>query len=214
MAKGQLHSTGTICKAEIHCPIEDKGGQHFDSQEELIAHTVNRTGANPEELQDSLRSGVHLQEVVMMAKEGLFGSSISNSQISAPHWPGTVELDLKDKSALNEATDSRVRELSGRVIGYEADEFPVAGLKSWRAVTFNAEHDLQLSFMELDDGRKVAAVGYGPSAVEDERVWARWRRWDELLNEAELWNFASENEDYDHSKAEEILAVLRPAILD
>jgi len=120
---------------------------------------------------------------------------------------------MANKSALNEATDARVRELSGRVIGYEADEFPVAGLQSWQAVTFNAEHDLQLSFMELDDGRKVASVGYGPSAVEGEKGWARWRRWEDLLNEAELWNFASENEDYDHSKVEEILAVLRPVIL-
>jgi hypothetical protein len=94
MAKGQLHSTGTICKAEIRCPIEDKGGQHFNSQEELIAHTVNRTGANPAELQDSLRSGVHLQEVVLMAKEGVFGSSIPDSQTSVPRWPAKVEIDL------------------------------------------------------------------------------------------------------------------------
>lgn len=104
MAKGQLHSTGTICRAEIRCPIEDSGGQHFNSQEELIAHTVDRTGADPEEMRDSLKSGVHLQEVVQMAKEGVFGNAVPKSQTSAPRWPAKVEIDLS-------GTDENYRKL-------------------------------------------------------------------------------------------------------
>ena len=115
--------------------------------------------------------------------------------------------------AVTEATDFRVRNLSDRVIGYQADEYPIEGVERWQTVSFDAEHDLQLCFMELTDGRRVAAVGYGPSAVEDKRGWARWRGWEELLSEDELSGLASENERYDPSKAEEILAVLRPVVL-
>jgi len=107
----------------------------------------------------------------------------------------------------------RVNELSGGVISISANEFPVQGVDHWIELSFNAEHDLCLVFMVLTDGSKVACVAYGPSSREVTEGWGRWQAWDDLLTENKLWSFASENENYDDSKASEILAVLRPLIL-
>lgn len=110
-------------------------------------------------------------------------------------------------------TQLRIEELSGGVIHFEVNEYPVDGVSYWCELSFSAEHDLVLVFMVLDDGTKVACKGYGPSAQEGTQGWARWRTWDELLTEGELWGLASENERYDHSKVDELLAILRPLIL-
>lgn len=91
MAKGQLHSTGTICKAEIRCPIEAEGGQHFDSVEQLIDHTAAETGAEAAEIRSVIASGVGPAEAVSMAKEGFLGRSMPQSLSREPKTPAPLK---------------------------------------------------------------------------------------------------------------------------
>jgi len=97
MAKGQLHSTGTICKAEIRCPIEDEGGQHFNSVDELVEHTATQTGADVSELRGVLATGVSPAEAVSMAGEGVLGTGTPQSVSREPLKPSQVkELEQFD----------------------------------------------------------------------------------------------------------------------
>lgn len=96
MAKGQLHSTGTICKAELRCPIEADGGQHFDSVDELVDHTARTTGTDATELRDVISSGVKPSEAVAMASSGVLGGAAGESVTrAAPKKPAEVK-ELSD----------------------------------------------------------------------------------------------------------------------
>lgn len=117
MAKGQLHSTGTVCKAEKSCPLEGDGGQHFDTVDQLIEHTATETGAETSELREIVSTGVGLAEAVSMARDGVLGgatpSSVSrDSQIDfsllaiekvanpqTPQVPATIDIDLSSASS-------------------------------------------------------------------------------------------------------------------
>lgn len=113
MAKGQLHSTGTVCKAEVKCPLEGDGESHFDTVDQLIDHTASETGASVDEIRDIVGSGVKLAEAVSMAREGLIGSSVPSSQSSAPKVPATIEIDLSSASSntLSEKFLENLREM-------------------------------------------------------------------------------------------------------
>lgn len=100
MAKGQLHSTGTICKAEKSCPLESSDGpSHFDSIGELLEHTAKATATDPSELRTVLASGVGPAEMVSMAKEGILGSAAGASISKAPKRPATIRIDLSNQSS-------------------------------------------------------------------------------------------------------------------
>jgi len=94
MAKGQLHSTGTICKAEIRCPIEEEGGRHFDSVDQLADYTAADTGVDRDELKGILASGVSPAEAVSMARDGILGGATPSS-VSKGAEAGADAVPLK-----------------------------------------------------------------------------------------------------------------------
>jgi hypothetical protein len=105
-----------------------------------------------------------------------------------------------------------LREASGGVVSFEVNEYKVEGMQGWRMIRFNAEHDLGLVFVHLDDGSKVAYIGYGPGVYKHVPENGAWKTWEDLFTAEEIWGLASENENYDDSKVDEIMDILRPLI--
>lgn len=99
MAKGEFHSTGTVCTAELRpCPLESSGG-HFNSLDELVDHTAEKTGSDAAEMRSVLASGVSPTEVISMANEGILGGSTAESAKRAPKRPATIKIDLTDQTS-------------------------------------------------------------------------------------------------------------------
>lgn len=139
MAKGQLHSTGTVCKAEISCPLEGDKGQHFDTVDQLIEHTAAETGVETSELREIVSTGVGLAEAVSMARDGILGgatpdSSSRESKIDfslstiekvanpvAAKRPATIQIDLSS------ATSDGLR---GKFLTNLGEMFPISSVKS------------------------------------------------------------------------------------
>ena len=121
MAKGQLHSTGTVCKAEKTCPLEGDGGQHFDTVDQLIEHTASKTSADVAELREVIGTGVGLAEAVSMARDGVLGGATPDSASKAPKRPATIEIDLSFATS-----DS----LKGKFLENLGEMFPVASVET------------------------------------------------------------------------------------
>lgn len=121
MAKGQLHSTGTVCKAERNCPLEGDGGQHFDTVDQLIEHTASETSADVAELREVIGTGVGPAEAVSMARDGVLGSATPASASKAPKRPATIEIDLSS------ATSDRLKDKFLENLG---EMFPVTSVKT------------------------------------------------------------------------------------
>jgi len=136
MAKGQLHSTGTICRAEIRCPIEDEGGKHFNSVDELVENTASETGTDVAELKSVLATGVSPAEAVSMAKDGVLGGSTPDSVSRQPKVPATITIDLSSASS---------NSLSERFLSNLSESLPVSSVKDdgtgRYTITVDAESD-------------------------------------------------------------------------
>lgn len=104
--------------------------------------------------------------------------------------------------------------LSGEVISYVQNEYSVKGIVSWRELTFDAEHDLSLIFMVRSNGDRVACMDYGPFPEESSDDWAKWKTWEEVLTERNIWKLASENENYNHDRIKEIINLAQQLIFN
>ncbi len=162
MAKGQLHSTGTVCKAELKCPLEGDGESHFDTVDQLIDHTASTTGADVKEIRDIIGSGVKLGEAVSMARDGLLGGSVPSSESATPKVPATIEIDLS--SATSE-------ELSKKFLENLREMYPVSSVKDDGTGRLDAESDPDdySVLMAADTAARNAAteMGYDDDEMED-----------------------------------------------
>ena len=166
MAKGQLHSTGTVCKAEKSCPLEGEGGQHFDTVDQLIEHTASTTDADVAELREVISTGVGLAEAVSMARDGVLGSSTPDSASRAPKVPATIEIDLSS------ATSDSLKE---KFLANLGEMFPISSVKTDGMGSYTVQVDAESDpddysvLMAADTAARNAAteMGYDEDELEE-----------------------------------------------
>lgn len=69
MAYGDIHnSTGTVCKAQINCPMQ---GGHSKDVDEYVESNAEKYGLDSQQIQGMIKDGTPLADAVSIARDGL-----------------------------------------------------------------------------------------------------------------------------------------------